>query len=238
MNTPEKIQKKITQVKTEISELEAKHSEIEEKLFQKKKDAKAILSNEGEKEIQSLISHRQIVNEALEERREQLDALQQQLTEAETEAARKDHLYTCVELAKQAEAAKRNYLEKVKALDEELYQKLLDVFDEKMKWKNAAVTFMRTADKVAPGFKTTTKPADENEAENVRKVFLEKVEAKAGVSTEAARTDFFLNSRHFRDAALSGTKYQLDTKTPIVSLADKADLKRSREKERKAKEVA
>ncbi|WP_020404321.1 hypothetical protein [Gracilimonas tropica] len=238
MNTPEKIKKNITQVETEIKDLEAKYSELEEKLFQKKKDAKAILSNEGEKEIQNLISHRQIVTEALEERREHLEELQQQLIQAEAKAARKNHFQTCVELAKQAEDAKCNYLEKVKELDNELYEKLLAVFDEKMKWKQAAETFMQTADKVAPGFKTTTKTDNDSEAEAERKTFIQQVEAEAGISTEAARTDFFLSYRFYRDTSPSGTKYKLDLKTPIASLAEKADLKRSREKEHKAKEVA
>lgn len=236
MKNSEKITKQITQIEKEISELEERNQEIDEDIFSIKKDHKVLVSDKGQAEIQSLTSSREIIKEVLEEKAERLEALKLELEEAEKEEVRQGYFDECVNLAKEAESTKNEYLKLVKEVDEEFYQKLLQIADLKAKWKQANDAFIEFAISLEPTFDYRKEDSPEKEA--ARKEFIKAVDEKAGVLSEHARTEVHLSFRHFREVSIDTNQYAIETKVPIKELAERAAVKRAKEKKRELRAVS
>ncbi|MEX2605508.1 MAG: hypothetical protein WD361_14955 [Gracilimonas sp.] len=236
MKNSEKITQQITESEKEISELEQRNQKIEEDLFKIKKDHKTLVSDEGQAEIQSLTSSREIIKEVLEEKSERLEALNVDLEDAQKEETKANAVDEAAKIAKEAEQIKDEYLKLVKEIDDELYQKLVKLSQVRTEWKVLTERFIKLAQQIEPTFSVRIEESEESE-EN-RKNFLTKVDQKAGVSSEHARSELFISFHHYQDININTGQYLPDTNFEIIRLMELAEKKHARKRQLEESEAA
>ncbi|MFH5884086.1 hypothetical protein ACG2F4_07225 [Halalkalibaculum sp. DA3122] len=201
MRSTNEITTDIEQLETEVEELESKKQELNDQLSEIKDDYSMLLdADEVQEKISNITTNREIISEAIQERYNKLEELNAELEKAESKEVREQRLQRCIELAKKADSANKEYRKLFEDLDEELLDKMLAIAKAQQRWANAANTFLTIANKLEPAIKTTYEPEDMTmaELEAAAESLIEEVEETGNVDTGAVRTEIYCDYKYYR----------------------------------------
>jgi chromosome segregation ATPase len=214
MRSTEEITTDINKLESEVNELETRRDELEDQLSEIKDDYSMLLdADEVQEKISSVTTNRELISEAIQERKEKLNELRAELEKAESKEVREQRLQRCIELAQKADAANKEYRKLFEDLDEELLDKMLTIAKAQQKWANAANTFVTVANKLEPAVKTRYQPEDmtSRELEEAAENLIEEIEETGNVDTGAARSEIYCDYKFYRIHKKNGRELKPNT---------------------------
>ncbi|MEL7832764.1 hypothetical protein [Fodinibius sp. Rm-B-1B1-1] len=214
MRSTEEITTDINKLESEVNELETRRDELEDQLSEIKDDYSMLMdAKEVQEKISNVTTTRELISEAIQERKEKLNELRAEREKVESKEVREQRLQRCIELAQKADAANKEYRKLFEQLDEDLLDKMLAIAKKQKEWANAANTFLTIANKLEPAIKTRHEPEDMTRAEleEAAKSLIEEIEEAGNVDTGAAITEIYCDYKYYRIAKNNGRELKPNT---------------------------
>lgn len=222
-----KTKKQLKKIKDELATIEERRKTVSNELSELKQGMLSEWDNpEARAELKALKSDKDILDEVIQEKKELIQDLEEQLTlEEEQEAAEKQFQNLC-DLATEAEQFESKYREQFKELDKVLKEKILSLITVRSKWKQKATEFMSTADKMGRGFRQTThfSLTKAGKTDEIGRDQLIEALEDEGVNLDAAMSNFVLNSEYYSLTRSSKSLEKLAFNEAIIQMTKQRNI--------------